>query len=100
MILTGHGPIINVLIEEDFPDNPPLAMKWTAFEPETTIRALVDMNLARSCAEFHRALAYFSGPGQNTVYADTQGNIGYTLSGRTPIRGQRQRVCARAWLDR
>ncbi len=86
--ITGHGPIINVLIEADFPDTPPLAMKWTAFEPETTILALYDMNLARSCAEFHQALARFSGPGQNTVYADTQGNIGYTLSGRTPIRAK------------
>ena len=88
VIVTGHGPIINVLVEKDFPETPPLAMKWTAFEPETTLQALYDMNLARNCAEFHQALALFSGPGQNTVYADTQGNIGYTLSGRTPIRAK------------
>ena len=86
--VTGHGPIINLLVEGDFPDTPPLAMKWTAFEPETTMQAFVDMNMARSCAEFRRALVLFSGPGQNTVYADTQGNIGYTLTGRTPVRAK------------
>lgn len=86
--ITCHGPIINLLFEKDFPDTPPLAMKWTAFEPETTVYALYAMNMARDCAEFHRAVGFFSGPGQNTVYADTQGNIGYTLSGRTPVRAK------------
>jgi penicillin amidase len=86
--VTRHGPIINLMVEQDFPDTPPLAMKWTALEPETTMQAIVGINLARNCAELHQALADFSGPGQNTVYADTQGNIGYTLFGRTPIRAK------------
>ena len=88
VVTTRHGPIINLLIDKDFPDVPPLAMKWTALEPEKTITALYNMNMAHDCAEFHHALELFSGPGQNTVYADTQGNIGYTLSGKTPIRAK------------
>ena len=88
VVVTRHGPIINLLVEKDFPDTPPLAMLWTALEPETTFQALYDMNVAHDCAAFHQALSRFSGPGQNTVYADTQGNIGFTLTGRTPVRAR------------
>ncbi len=88
VIITRHGPIINLLVEKDFPGTPPLALCWTALEPETTMQALHDMAFACDCTELHQALPLFSGPGQNTVYADTQGNIGYTLSGRTPIRAK------------
>jgi penicillin amidase len=88
VILTRHGPVINLLVEKDFPGTPPLALRWTALEPETTMQALHDMAYACDCTELHKALALFSGPGQNTVYADTRGNIGFTLSGRTPIRAK------------
>ncbi len=86
VISTCHGPIVNILFREAFPDSPPLALRWTALEPETTFQALYEMNIAHDCAEFHRALALFTGPGQNTVYADTHGDVGYTLSGKIPIR--------------
>lgn len=88
VVVTRHGPIINLLVANDFPDAPPLAMRWTALEPESTVQALYKMAQARDCAEFYQALALFSGPGQNTVYADTKGNIGYTLTGRTPLRAK------------
>jgi penicillin G amidase len=86
VLSTRHGPLVNVLFDKAYPDAPPLAMRWTALEPETTLQAIFDMNQARTCADFHEALRLFSGPSQNVVYADTQGNIGYTLHGRIPIR--------------
>jgi len=85
--VTRHGPIINILLgEED--SEPPLALRWTALEPETTVQALFHMARARDCHEFKQALRTWSGPLQNTVYADTQGNIAYSLPGRIPLRAQ------------
>jgi len=86
VVATRHGPVINLLFEQAYPSAPPLALRWTAFEHETTIQAIHGMNTARTCAEFHQALRYFNGPVQNIVYADHLGSIGYTLNGRIPVR--------------
>jgi penicillin G amidase len=88
VICTRHGPLVNVLFKDAFPAAPPLALRWTALEPETTMTAIAAMTSARDTTQFHQALEHFTGPGQNTVYADTQGNIGFTLTGKTPVRAR------------
>ena len=50
------------------------------------MQALYDMNHAHTCIEFREALRHWYTPVQNTVYADTQGNIGYSYPGNIPIR--------------
>jgi len=85
VIITRHGPIINSLMP-DFPEEDPLALRWTALELDESALALIHMNLAKSCTEFRDALRRWPVPSQNMVYADTQGNIGYTLPGKLPIR--------------
>ncbi len=87
VILTRHGPIINQLAP-DLSGETPLALRWTAYDPEQLFQALVGMNRARSCLEFREALRFWGTPSQNTVYADTQGNIAYNLTGRVPIRSK------------
>ena len=42
---------------------------------------------AHDWPSFLAAIAKFGGPGQNIVYADDQGHIGYHASGRIPLRG-------------
>jgi len=86
VLVTRHGPIINLLFKEAFPEAAPMALRWTALDPDDTFQALYDMNVARDCSEFHRALRRFDNPSQNVVYADTQGNIAYTVNGKIPIR--------------
>jgi penicillin amidase len=46
------------------------------------------MNRARTCAEFREALRGWAAPVQNVVYADVDGNIGYSFPGKIPIRSQ------------
>ena len=46
------------------------------------------MNLAGDCWSFREALRHFDDPSQNVVYADTQGNIAYSLNGRVPVRAR------------
>ncbi len=87
VVITRHGPIINALAP-DFTGEQPLALRWTALEPDTLIHALWAMNRARSCLEFREALRDWSVPAQNTVYADTAGHIGYSLPGKVPIRAR------------
>lgn len=88
VVLTQHGPVINQLFKDAFPDVQLMALRWTSLEPENIIKGIYLMNLARDCQEFRQALRYFDSPSQNTVYADTQGNIAYSLTGKIPIRAR------------
>ena len=88
VLVTRHGPVINRLFKEAFPDAPPLALRWTALDPDDSLLAIYSMNLASDCKEFHEALRHFDNPSQNVVYADTLGNIAYTLNGKIPIRAK------------
>ena len=86
VVVTRHGPVINRLFKDAFPDAPPLALRWTALDPDETFLAIRAMNIAGDCQEFRQALRQFDNPSQNIVYADTNGNIAYTLNGRIPVR--------------
>jgi len=88
VISTCHGPVVNLLFKEAFPDTPPMSFRYSAMEPQSTVQAIYGLDNAHSCSEVYQALRWFSGPAQNTVYADTQGNIGYTLTGKIPIRAK------------
>jgi penicillin amidase len=97
VIVTQHGPILNALAP-DFMGEQPLALRWTALEPDNIFGALLRLNRAQNCAEVREALRYWSAPTQNTVYADVQGNIGYSFPGKTPIRAKgRGRVPVPGW---
>lgn len=66
-------------------DGSRIALAWTGFGPNTTVDALLQLNLARNWTEFQEALALWTVPAQNFVYADREGHIGYQLGGLIPI---------------
>jgi len=78
--VTRHGP---VSIAEG---NRFLALRWSAADPSSFQYPFLDLNRANNWTEFTAALARFPGPGQNFVYADVDGNIGYHATGKLPIR--------------
>jgi penicillin amidase len=78
--VTRHGPVIIL------DGNQKLALRWTATEPAGFQFPFFDINRARNWQEFTAALSRFPGPGQNFVYADVDGNIGYHATGHCPIR--------------
>jgi penicillin amidase len=78
--VTGHGPV-NVSENNQF-----MALRWTAAEPGSFQFPFLDVNRAGNWPEFTAAIARFPGPGQNFVYADVDGNIGYHATGKLPIR--------------
>lgn len=63
-----------------------LALRWMAAEPGSYQFPFIELNRARNWQEFTKALSRFPGPGQNFIYADVTGNIGYHAAGRLPIR--------------
>jgi len=81
--ITLHGPIISELVPGE---KRKLSLEWTIYTPKGVPGSLAALNTARNWQEFREALSHFPGPGQNVVYADVDGHIGYQAAGRVPIR--------------
>ena len=86
--LTHNGPIITDIRTQLTHNVPPFvaSMRWTGAEPDDQIGTFMRLNRARNWGECTAALRGFTVPGQNFVYADTRGNIGYYCAARLPIR--------------
>lgn len=82
--LTRHGPIVSDLMGE----SRPLALRWTVFDPADLLGAVLAYDRAANWAEFRAALATWSVPAHNFVYADVAGHIGYLQAGWAPVRKQ------------
>jgi penicillin G amidase len=78
--VTRHGPVAFAESGRYF------ALRWAAAEPGGFGFPFLDLNRAGNWKEFTAALARYPGPGQNFVYADVDGNIGYQATGMLPIR--------------
>jgi penicillin amidase len=85
---TRHGPLINHLtpVTKDSPLR--LALRWTAQDGGSILRAVEHMNKATNWPEFCEAVRDWDVPSQNMVYADAAGNIGYYMPGRIPVRAK------------
>ena len=66
--------------------DPPIALKWTLYDPTLNALPLYEMNMASNWAEFSAALAQWCWPTQNLVYSDDQGHIAYHAIGTIPLR--------------
>jgi len=78
--VTRHGPIVHREGDKA------CAMRWTATEPGALASSYNWLGKARNWKEFRDAMKRVWGPGQNAVYADVEGNIGYVMAARVPIR--------------
>ncbi len=79
--ITRHGPIITELVPGE---TRPLALRWTIYDGLRI--PFFDVNAAQNWDEFRKAFSQLDAPGQNVVYADVDGNIGYQTTGKIPIR--------------
>jgi penicillin amidase len=86
VVVTRHGPVINLL--SDLAGEQPLALRWTALEPNAMLGVLFSITRATSCADMRERLRGWHTPVQNVVYADVHGSIGYTYAGRVPVRAK------------
>jgi penicillin amidase len=81
VVLTRHGPIVTDMVPGEARK---LALRWTLYDGMRSPFFAVDS--AQKWEEFRRAFSELDAPGQNVVYADVDGNIGYQATGKIPIR--------------
>ncbi|MGC2186728.1 MAG: penicillin acylase family protein [Terriglobales bacterium] len=79
--VTRHGPVITELIPGE---TRYLALRWTLYDG--THDPFFEVDSAQDWKQFRSAFSVFDAPGQNVVYADVEGNIGYQATGKIPIR--------------
>jgi penicillin amidase len=82
---TRHGPVISDFHAERSMSEV-LALRWTAHDPSQEFRCLYGVNRAQNWHEFLESLSYQAAPTLNYIYADRDGNIGYSLAGKVPLR--------------
>ena len=84
---THHGPIINEvhgLLSKK--EQAPVSMSWVGNYLTNEVEAFFGLNLATNWEEFSEAVAEFWIPGQNMIYADRKGNIGWRPAVSLPLR--------------
>ena len=81
--ITRHGPILNPVVRGL---NSTVALRWTALDSTSIIEAVDGINRASSWDEFRQALRAWDAPSQNFVFAHRNGEIGYQMPGRIPVR--------------
>lgn len=86
---TKHGPIVSdVHPLGNYKAGHVISMRWTGQELSNEFGALLHINTARNWDEFSEGVGNFHVPGQNMLYADTAGNIGYRPAVMLPIRNR------------
>jgi len=80
VVATRHGPVVRREGDKVY------ALRWTALEPGGLGNTYNWLSTAQNWQEFREVMKRVWGPGQNAVYADVDGNIGYIMAARVPIR--------------
>jgi penicillin G amidase len=78
--VTRHGPVV---LREG---GRGYALRWTATEPGGLNFGYPWLGRAKNWEEFRAAMRGVTGPAQNAVYADVDGNIGYQVAANIPVR--------------
>jgi penicillin G amidase len=111
VLLTRNGPVITdvygpvgKIFEESGIQIPEgqyaISLRWTALEPSFIFRSILNINRAQNWEDFREALRDWDVPSQNFVYADVEGNIGYQMPGKVPVRaGGDGSLPAPGWTD-
>jgi penicillin amidase len=85
--LTHHGPVVETFESEDRLRG--LAARWAVTEVVPPFRAAAQLLRSETIQDVVSALRHWSAPGQNFVFADTRGDIGYWCCTVIPIRPDR-----------
>jgi len=84
--LTHHGPIITDVHGLLKDETTALSMAWTGNWLTKEIDGLFGLATSKNWSDFSRSVQQFGVPGQNIVYADVEGNIGWRPAVFLPIR--------------
>lgn len=77
----------------------PVAVHWTALDPAATDLKLLDLDAAQDLPAAQAVFNQAGGPPLNALAVDSQGNIGWTYTGRIPRRFGLDGSVSRSWAD-
>jgi len=83
-LLTRHGPIVTDIKADS--EQRPISARWAFTDAKQPVRAGSLLMKAEDVSQVIEALRYWEVPGQNFVFADKKGNIGYWCGTIIPIR--------------
>lgn len=92
LAITRHGPIVYRRGEKPVDDAalPGAALRWTGHDPSNELGAFLKLNRAKNYDDFEDALSAYDCPGQNFVFAASDGDIAMQHSGKFPLRWKGQ----------
>lgn len=85
--LTRRGPVISGVLP-GLKTNKIITVRWSAFETMEPSIGLNRVLTATSVKDIREALSHLNFIMLNFVFADTEGNIGWQVSGKLPIRSR------------
>lgn len=89
---THHGPVVLRPGEKPFSRQTPVlhAVRWLGHDAGEEARAFYQLNRAQNYEDYVAALAWYSCPAQNFVFADTSNNIAIWHNGKFPAKWPQQ----------
>lgn len=85
VLITKHGPIISDVV--GYADER-IAVNSMALRPSPAFSGWLWLNRASGWDDFVDAMRLIEAPQLGVVYGDVEGNIGYWVTGKTPIRAR------------
>ena len=83
---THRGPVISDLHPLAKGGDRVISFRWTGRDMSDEVDAFLRLNTMENWRDFSEAVSRFTVPGQNIIYADTKGNIGWRPAVRIPKR--------------
>jgi penicillin amidase len=81
-----NGPVVNEILPLREKQKGPVTLKWLGAYHGGWLTALINIDRARSVAEFREALRPWHVPTFNLVIADVEGHVAVQSAGRIPLR--------------
>ncbi len=92
--LTIWGPVSETALMRQ-----PVAIHWTALEPQAVDIGLLHIDEADTLEDAIRVMNRSGGPPLNAAIADNTGRIAWTYCGRTPVRKGFDGATSESWAD-
>lgn len=86
-------------VSQDDLMNEPVAIRWTALDPEAVDLGQLAMDRVRSVDEAVMVMTRAGGPANNVILADRAGHIAWTYTGKIPVRHGFDGSVSLSWAD-
>lgn len=77
----------------------PVAVHWTALDPQAVDLGQIEMDRVQSVADAIAVMTRSGGPANNVLLADREGHIAWTYTGKIPIRRGFDGSSSVSWAD-